>query len=381
MDTSSATYRVDADYESPDTLILRFSGIMKLAYAGDILKSMRQHLDKNNFSFIKVDISGVKVFDASAAAIIIDIMHESLAGNYGFSFVGDTKKFDEFLFLLDLNSFNRSAWEPKRDRSSIFTHLGDEAVRFFHDAKNTVAFLGGILTGMFGVIKRPKEVRWSETFYFMEQAGANALPIVALISFLIGFIMAFQSAGQLQQYGAQIYIANLVGLIVVRELGPVLTAIIIAGRSGCAFTAEIGTMKVSEEINALSVMGFSVFGYLIAPKIIALNLMLPALTILADIIGMFGGLIVGVTKLNLSYSQYIHQTYIAIGMSDIAFGLIKSMVFGVLIAGIGCYRGMLVSGGADSVGRQTTSSIVTSIFAIIITDAVFAVLCQYVPWF
>ena len=193
--------------------------------------------------------------------------------------------------------------------------------------------------------------------------------------------MAFQSARSFQTYGAGIYVADLVGLIITRELGPIMTAIILAGRSGSAFTAEIGTMKISEEIDALTVMGFDTFRFLITPKVIALNLMLPCLTLLSDIIGMSGGLLVGVTTLNLSFVQYINETYLAVTLTDIFFGLIKSATFGFLIAGIGCYRGMQVTQGADSVGRQTTSSVVTSIFAIILCDAVFSFIDKYTNLF
>lgn len=352
---------------------------MNFANAGEILKSVREILNSGNFSSLQVNVSGVTYFDASGAVILIDVMKACKERNCEFNLEGKSEKIDHFMRLIDIDKLLKPGWHHQHSHASFPVFIGEQVFKFIKDVKENIIFLGGLLLGLFKAIQYPKRIRWRETLYFMEQAGANALPIVALISFLIGFIMAFQSASQFQQYGANIYVADLVGLIITRELGPVMTAIILAGRSGGAFTAEIGTMKVSEEIDALSVMGFDTFRFLITPKILALNFMLPCLVLFGDIIGIAGGLVVGVTTLNLSLVQYMNETYQVIGISDILFGLIKSVAFGFLIAGIGCFRGLQVSGSADSVGRQTTSSVVSSIFAIIVSDAVFAIIDKYIP--
>lgn len=361
--------------------IITIQGKMNFANAGDILKSVRTILDLNRFTAVHVDVSGVSYFDASGAVILIDMMKGCKERNCEFILDGKSEKIDRFMRLIDIDALLKPGWFHQHSHVSFPVFIGEQVFQFLKDVKENIVFLGGLLIGLFKALRYPQHIRWSETLYFMEQAGANALPIVTLISFLIGFIMAFQSASQFQQYGASIYVADLVGLIITRELGPVMTAIILAGRSGGAFTAEIGTMKVSEEIDALSVMGFDVFRFLITPKILALNFMLPCLVLFGDVIGIAGGLIVGLTTLNLSLVQYMNETYQAIGLSDIFFGVIKSVAFGFLIAGIGCFRGLQVSGSADSVGRQTTSSVVTSIFAIIVSDAIFAIIGKYIPWF
>ncbi len=381
MHAHQATYRIETSYEDPETLVIQVFGDMNIENAGSILNETGSLLQQSRVSSVKFDISGVRQLDASGAALLISLMKESMQGGYIFMFTGNTEKFDRFLNLLDLDDLVKRSWKPEKNNVPFPVHIGDAVIQFLRDAKETIIFLGGLLYGIGDAIRSPRKIRWSETLYYIEQTGYSAFPIVALISFLIGFIMAFQSASQFQMYGAEIYVADLVGLIITRELGPVMTAIILAGRSGSAFTAEIGTMKISEEIDALSVMGFDTFRFLITPKVIALNLMLPCLTLLSDIIGMAGGLLVGVTTLGLSFIQYINQTYIAVSLTDIFFGLIKSATFGFLIAGIGCYRGMQVTRGADSVGRQTTSSVVTSIFAIILCDAVFSFIDKYTNLF
>ena len=381
MNEFPSSYNLESSVDSDGNLLVCVTGKMDLTSSNEILDAFSSIIKKHTFSAIQLDISAVTSFDTSAAAILIDLMKQSMKDGIILTFTGNTEKFDNFLQMLDMDDLVGRDWEHTHKRTSFPVYIGEEVIEFFHDTRDIIVFLGGLLHGLYDAVRHPGRIRWSELFYFMEQSGSNALPIVALISFLIGFVMAYQSASQFQQYGAEIYVADLIGLIITRELGPVMVAIIIAGRSGGAFSAEIGTMKVSEEIDALSVMGFDTFRFLITPKIIALNLMLPCLTLLGDIIGIAGGLLVGVTTLNLTFTQYMNETYLAVGLSDISFGLVKSVIFGFLIAGIGCYRGMQVTGGADSVGRQTTSAVVTSIFAIIFCDALFAVVGNYVPWF
>jgi len=211
----------------------------------------------------------------------------------------------------------------------------------------------------------------------MERTGLDAVLIVSLISFLMGLITAFQAAVQLTQFGADIYVANLVGLSIVRELGPLMTAIIAAGRSGAAFAAEIGTMKVAEEVDALTTMGLDRTRFLITPKVLSLLVMLPCLTLVADVVGIAGGLTVATVLLGLPVQVYVRQTQISLTIWDVGTGLIKSVAFALLIAGVGCLRGFQAGTGAESVGRVTTSAIVAGIFLIIVADAVFTILFHY----
>lgn len=216
-----------------------------------------------------------------------------------------------------------------------------------------------------------KGIRWRSTFEQMVRVGYESVPIVTLISFFVGLIIAMQSAYQLQQFGATIYVANLVAVSITRELAPLLTAIVIAGRSGSAITAEIGTMNVSEEIDALKTMGFNPIKFLVVPKTLAMMVMLPTLTIMADFIGILGGYVISMATLEVTSIRYINQTISALVFRDLASGLVKSFFFALIIAMIGCYEGFNVRGGAEGVGKSTTRSVVAAIFLIIAADVFF----------
>lgn len=198
-----------------------------------------------------------------------------------------------------------------------------------------------------------------------------------LISFLLGFIIAFMSSVQLAQFGANIFVASLVGLAMVRELGPIMTAIVMAGRSGSAFASEIGTMKINEEVDALSTMGFNPVVFLVLPKMIASVVVMPFLTLFACLFGVFGGLVVGVFVLDLTFDSYIDQTIAILALKDIVWIFIKSTTFGILVTWVGCLRGFQVKGGAGEVGEATTSAVVSSIFLIILWDSIFAFVQLY----
>jgi phospholipid/cholesterol/gamma-HCH transport system permease protein len=211
----------------------------------------------------------------------------------------------------------------------------------------------------------------------MQKTGVDALPIVGLISFLLGLIIAFMSSVQLRQFGADIYVASLVSLAMTRELGPIMTAIIVAGRSGSAFAAEIGSMRISEEIDALFTMGFDPTRFLAIPKVIASLVVVPLLTLFSDLFAILGGLVVGALMLDLTANAYTAQTFATLTPFDVFLGVLKSAVFAFLISWIGCFRGFRVRGGAASVGEATTSAVVSSIFLIILTDSVFSVILRY----
>jgi len=209
------------------------------------------------------------------------------------------------------------------------------------------------------------------------KAGYNALPIVGVISLFVGIILALQAAYQLKRFGALIYVANLVGVSITRELGPIITAIIVSGRSGSAFAAEIGSMKAAEELDALTSMGINPVRFIVTPKLIALMVMLPALTIFSDVIGIFGGFLLAVTALELHPYNYFQQTVNALLIKDIMTGLLKAWAFAIVITTVGAYQGFKVEGGAEEVGRRTTSAVVTSIFLVIVFDLFFTVLFYY----
>jgi phospholipid/cholesterol/gamma-HCH transport system permease protein len=250
-------------------------------------------------------------------------------------------------------------------------YLGRQTLRFLvhldRIARLTVETLVEAIVAPF----RDKKVRWRSTLEQMVRIGYDSIPIVCIIAFFVGLILAMQSAYQLKRFGATIFVADLVAVSIVRELGPLLTAIVIAGRSGSAIAAEIGTMKVGEEIDALRTMGVNHVNFLYAPRLAALLLVLPCLTILADAIGIFGGYLLSITTLEFTSTRYWNQTASALVMKDLVTGLIKSGFFALIIAVVGCYRGITTEGGAEGVGKSTTSSVVTSIFLIIASDVFF----------
>ena len=262
-------------------------------------------------------------------------------------------------------------------RERILARLGRRTLEGLRTALDHAAFLGTVTMALLGLIRHPGQLRLKDTIGVMGRVGAEAVPIVGLIGFLLGLIMAFMSAVQLQQFGANIYVASLVALAMVRELGPIMTAILVAGRSGSAFAAEIGTMRVSEEVDALTTMGFDPVRFLVLPKLIASAVVVPFLTLYANIFAIAGGLMVGTVMLDLTPTAYMQQTLRTLTLFDVLWGFFKSALFAIIIALIGCHRGFAVRGGAESVGRATTSAVVTSIFFIILVDSILAVILRY----
>ncbi len=220
-------------------------------------------------------------------------------------------------------------------------------------------------------------LKWGGAIHQMVLAGVNSVPIVSLISLFIGIIMALQGAYQLKKFGATMYVTALVGVSMTRELGPLITAIVIAGRSGSAFAAEIGTMKVAEEIDALEAMGLNRVKYLVVPKYIAMLIMMPCLTILSDLAGILGGGLFEFYQFDQPFLLFLVGTREALAMHDIWTGLVKSLVFGLIITKVGCYEGLSVQGGAEGVGKATTSSVVVSIFLVIAADVFFTAIFYY----
>ena len=264
----------------------------------------------------------------------------------------------------------------ENSQGGLAVEIGEATVELWRDIQVLVSFIGELVMGLVYAALHPRRVRWRDVLRVADAAGVNALPIVALVSFLMGLIMAFQAAIPLRQFGAQLFIANLIGLSMLRELGPLMTAIILAGRSGSAFAAEIGTMKVREEIDALKTMGLDPVRFLIVTRVIAAVCMTPLLTIFADLLGLMGGSVV-MLSLGFPLITYFHQVQYAVTYGSLIGGLVKSFVFGILIAGIGCLRGLQTKSAASSVGESTTSAVVSGIILIAITDGIFSVIYYY----
>jgi phospholipid/cholesterol/gamma-HCH transport system permease protein len=257
---------------------------------------------------------------------------------------------------------------------SLLEEIGKATLTATEDVVDTLAFLGETARAVGRLFTGRARFRTSDLMTFIEQAGAEALPIVTLISFLVGLILAFVGAIQLQQFGATIYVANLVGIAMVREMGAMMTGIVMAGRTGASYAAQLGSMKVTQEIDSLVTMGISPMEFLVLPRMIALFLMMPLLCLYSDFVGILGGAAVGVGMLNLSAVTYYQQTTAAVSLSNLVGGVFKASIYGILIAIAGCLRGMASGNSSSAVGEATTSAVVTSIVAIVAACGIFAVM-------
>ncbi len=256
----------------------------------------------------------------------------------------------------------------------ILTDIGEKAIVTLTEAGALLAFLGLTVVAILSALIKPWRLRFTPLFHHMERVGFNAVPIVALISFLIGVVLAYQGATQLQKFGADIFVVDLIAISVLREIGILLTAIVLAGRSGSAYTAEIGSMVVNEEVDAMRSLGLDPIEVLVVPRILALVIMLPALAFIADVMGLIGGFIICWTVLGISPDLFLEQLNSATNFWTFGVGMLKSPFFAFIIAYVGCFEGLRVSRNAASVGARTTRSVVTSIFLIIVADAVFSIL-------
>jgi phospholipid/cholesterol/gamma-HCH transport system permease protein len=251
---------------------------------------------------------------------------------------------------------------------------GTMAKKWAGQAKENVSFVGECTLGFMAAVKNPRQFRWLDCLVEMQRCWASSLPIVSLVSFLVGVILAFQAAVQLQQYGAAVFVADLVGLSVVREMGPIMAAMIVAGGTGAGFAAQLGNMKVDEEIDALETLGISSVDFLALPRLLAVAVMMPILALYANVLGILGGMFVSATRLDIPATAYWIEMQNRVGFPDVASGLVKSLFFGFAVGLAGCLRGMKCDRSAAGVGTATSSAVVTGILLIVLADALFAVI-------
>jgi phospholipid/cholesterol/gamma-HCH transport system permease protein len=323
-------------------------------------------------SQLEIDLSALHAIDGGSAALLLHLQDVLAQAGLPASFERVRPHVNEVLELYRAERDPDAAKRRRRPRG-VLDQIGSGFEELLGEAQLIFAFLGQLLLSTARVFRSLRSANWRELSATMERAGADATPIVLLINTLVGMVMAFQASTQLKQLGANIFVADLIGISVTRELGPLMTAIVVSGRSGAAFAAEFGAMRVNEEIDALRTMGLSVTRFMVLPRALGLALVMPMLVLLADAFGILGGMVVGVTTLDLTPRSYLLQVQKVVDNWDVYSGLIKSSVFGLAIALISSQQGLAAEGGAEGVGKRTTSAVVATLFLLILLDAAFTV--------
>ncbi len=328
---------------------------------------------------IEIDLSKVDVLDTAGAWTIYRTARNLEASGVSVELTGAS---EDQIALIEVVRAAEAELEPDEPTGNSFVnmveHVGKSAVEIARETADLLGFFGLILVTAAGVLVRPRRLRLTSLFHHMEEVGLNAIPIVGLMSFLIGIVLAFQGASQLQRFGAEVFVVNLVAISVLREIGVLMTAIIVAGRSGSAFTAQIGSMKVNEEVDAMQTLGLNPMEVLVLPRLFALIITLPLLAFFADIMGLLGGGLMAWIALDISPATFIERLRDAIGLWSFWVGILKAPFFAFMIAMIGCYEGFQVTGSATSVGQRTTRAVVEAIFLVIVVDAAFSIFFQVI---
>ena len=374
--TPPARGELHCERQADDTLLVRLVGNCTIHTAAPVVTEVYQQLDASPpVRRLAFEAQALTAWDSRLLTLLRQVMEASAQRQIVVDQQGLPEGVRRLLAL--------AAAVPEREgarrgaaRPSWLASIGTEVLAGWQGARDMLGFIGEAVLACLKLVVGKARFRRVDLVLFLQDCGVQALGIVTLISFLIGLILAFMGAVQLQQFGAQIFVADLVGLGMVREMGCVMTGIIMAGRTGAAFAAQLGTMQVNEEIDALQTMGIPPMEFLVLPRMLALMLMMPLLCVYADMMGMLAGLLIGTGLLDLSLVEYVNETRKAVHLVDCGVGLGKSVVFGALIALAGCLRGMQCGRSASAVGAAATSAVVTGIVWIIATDGLFAVITQ-----
>jgi phospholipid/cholesterol/gamma-HCH transport system permease protein len=371
---SSSEGRCEGGVES-GRLTLVLSGRLDAETVGVLWPDIQRYLAGKGVQSVVMDGAGIEYCDGAGAALLVYIRRA--AGRIGIptEFAGLQDDIAAMLALYPADKLD-AATTPARNTRDLVEEIGKAFVETLTGVREHIAFLGELTAGLVKTLFHPSGMRMKDFLLVAEASGARALPIIGMLGFLVGLIMAFQGAVLMAQFGAEIYIADFVGKSVARELGPLITAIIVAGRTGSAFAAEIGTMKVNEEIDAFTTMGLDPVRFLVVPRVTAATLMTPLLAVMTNLFGMAGGALV-MKGLGFPLVTYVNRVLSTVTTTDFVSGLVKALVFGLLISSSGCLCGLRTREGASAVGNSATRAVVSSITMIVIADGVFAVLFYY----
>jgi phospholipid/cholesterol/gamma-HCH transport system permease protein len=322
------------------------------------------------------DASHITAMDTGGAVLLQQSLYEGRQRGRQPSLQGLRPEFAEFLQVVGAQWTGGDSGSAPR-RQKWIERLGQATWHQLESGVRGLAFLGESTVALLRAVHRPQSIRWRTLLRALHVDGLNALPIVGLLTFLVGVVIAYQGAEQLRKFGTNIFIVDLVGISLIREIAPLIVAIVIAGRSGSAYAAEIGTMKVTEELDAVRTLGIAPMNLLVIPRTIALVIALPLLTVYADVMGVFGGMLIGSSQLNVSFPEFVARFEEAVSVRHFLIGLGKAPFFAAIIALVGCYQGFQIRGGVDDVGRHTTISVVQSIFLVIVFDATCSILLNW----
>ncbi len=340
-----------------------------------LLNKYQKQLDSVNFEYInqvEINLLDVDYLDSASSIFIHNLQEKLLKKSIKIDILCDNQEIIDILHLVKYSK-TQSKEIPHAQKRTMIEKIGQNTYLNYLGFLSFMSFMGELFITKLHYITSFKTIRFREIAFEINESGVKAFGIVALTSFLIGLVVAYQSAFQLKIYGANIFIVDMLGISVLRELAPIITAIVIAGRSGSAFTAQIGAMKITEELDAMRTMGFDPYRFLVVPRIIALMITLPILIFVADIMAIIGGMLVANIDLGISTSLFLERFVEVVDVKHFYIGLIKGPFFAFLIATIGIYRGMMVKDDTQSIGFNTTKSVVESIFAVIICDAIFSI--------
>jgi phospholipid/cholesterol/gamma-HCH transport system permease protein len=357
--------------ELPEGVVLRLTGSFVMSALGAVDRAFGAVPHGRG---VVIDLSAVEALDTGGAWLLTILIARLKSEGVPVSLQGATQAQQALIDTVAKSLPEPDGMvEPEYGLRAWLEHLGRWTMECIHGIAEILGFFGLVITRLANSIVHPGRFRVTSLVHHMQEVGYNAVPIVATMAFLIGVVLAFQGSVQLRQFGAEVFVVDLIAISVLRELGILLTAIIVAGRSGSAFTAAIGSMKLREEIDAMRTLGLDPIEVLVLPRVIALLLMLPVLGLIADAAGLLGGVLMSWIELGVSPGMFITRLYQTTDVWHLAVGFIKAPFFAVVIGVIGCYEGMRVEGSAESVGRLTTRSVVLSIFSVIVIDAIFSV--------
>jgi phospholipid/cholesterol/gamma-HCH transport system permease protein len=377
-DPARAPMKCTMSFDRPkdDTLLVRITGNCKigedLPLATDVKNQIASGSGIRRITFDTHELTG---WDSGLLTFLIKVIGQCSQNKIETEIEGLPEGVQRLLALASAVPERKGA-RRESVHPPFLEQMGQAALDFWNSLFEMLDFIGEAFTAFTRLLRGRAQYRHSELFTIIQECGAQAFPIVSLISVLVGLILAFVGAIQLKMFGAQIYVADLVGISMVRVMGAIMTGIIMAGRTGAAFAAQLGTMQVNEEIDALKTMGISPMEFLVLPRMLALMLMMPLLCLYADLMGILGGLIVGISMLDLGIMEYFSETKRAVSLNNLWIGLFHGAVFGVLVALAGCMRGMQCGRSASAVGDATTSAVVTGIVSIIVATAIITLMCQ-----